>query len=250
MDANVPARVRARWRERDKRLAELGYRDYAHYLRSPHWKQIRGRYRATRWLPQECICGEPRTDLHHMTYERVGAERLEDLIALCRNCHVMVHALERRGDITLDFDGTWDKQRAIAGRRMLSEATERRRAELADALRQEQQRVLALPFAARLMRAVDHAKAKRINISSELRLLRMLAGDKRRPDRLLERRLLNIEEAAYSWEGWAERNKKPIPQGVSCRTSRPSVSPATSGNTTCARSTRASAPATTRRRNP
>lgn len=47
-----------------------------------------------------------------MTYERVGEELLTDLIPLCAKCHQIVHVLERRGEITLDFQGIVDFERA------------------------------------------------------------------------------------------------------------------------------------------
>ena len=36
-------------------------------------------------------------NVHHLTYERLGAELLEDLLGLCRECHEFVSA-ERDGD--------------------------------------------------------------------------------------------------------------------------------------------------------
>lgn len=67
---------------------------YADYLQSPHWLRLRQRYRDTR--PWECICGR-RTglQLHHITYERLGAEKLDDLRPLCRPCHSRLHELAR-----------------------------------------------------------------------------------------------------------------------------------------------------------
>ena len=47
-----------------------------------------------------------------MTYERVGDEELTDLTPLCRKCHAMVHELERRGEIALDFQGIVSMRRA------------------------------------------------------------------------------------------------------------------------------------------
>lgn len=29
--------------------------------------------------------------VHHKTYERIGRERLSDLITLCENCHRLIH---------------------------------------------------------------------------------------------------------------------------------------------------------------
>lgn len=59
------------------------------------------------------MCGETeRLQLHHMTYERVGAEELSDLMWLCKTCHAMVHVLEERGEIGLDLAGLVSEQRA------------------------------------------------------------------------------------------------------------------------------------------
>lgn len=74
------------------------------YLGSRAWRQVRERYKASD-LPQVCRCGATRWQLHHTTYERVGRERLEDLIPLCSECHATAHALERAGVIDLDLFG-------------------------------------------------------------------------------------------------------------------------------------------------
>ena len=86
------------------RLRELGYPSYQIYLKSSHWARIRSRYKSSRsWV---CLCGETdRLQLHHKTYERVGAEQLDDLQALCDRCHSLVHELERQGLIGIDLEG-------------------------------------------------------------------------------------------------------------------------------------------------
>lgn len=110
----APPHVRQRARARNIVLRRLGYKDYADYLRSPHWATIKAAYRASE-LPQTCQCGEAeRLQLHHTTYERLGQERLEDLTPLCPECHTMIHVLERRGDIGLDMDGLESAERAKA----------------------------------------------------------------------------------------------------------------------------------------
>jgi hypothetical protein len=87
-------------------------RTYADYLRSPHWRRVRQQYRESD-RPQECICGETDgLELHHLTYERLGRERLTDLRFLCGPCHDAVHVLEKRGDIGLDLAGLTSEQRA------------------------------------------------------------------------------------------------------------------------------------------
>lgn len=70
--------------------------DYEWYLNSEQWKHIRKvvseRDRSTcqnckrRWLD-----GETTFDVHHLTYERRGQERPEDLQLLCRKCHDATH---------------------------------------------------------------------------------------------------------------------------------------------------------------
>jgi hypothetical protein len=87
--------------------------DYREYLASPHWQAIRVRYRESD-LPQRCMCGESQVDLHHKTYQRLGREELTDLLPLCRRCHVMVHVLERRGEVGLDLVGFHSLERALA----------------------------------------------------------------------------------------------------------------------------------------
>jgi len=36
-------------------------------------------------------CGGEATEVHHLTYENIGNEPLEDLIAICRLCHKDQH---------------------------------------------------------------------------------------------------------------------------------------------------------------
>ena len=61
------------------------------YLKSRHWRKVRrkalakARYRCTN-------CGS-RVNLtvHHLTYERIGHEKLSDLVCLCWDCHKKIH---------------------------------------------------------------------------------------------------------------------------------------------------------------
>jgi hypothetical protein len=70
----------------------LGFASYADYLKSDHWKAFRKRYMKS-GRPRLCLaCGHGRIQLHHLTYNRIGNERLEDLIPLCGDCHRKVHA--------------------------------------------------------------------------------------------------------------------------------------------------------------
>lgn len=123
--------ARARRLARLKALRRLGYRDYGHYLRSPQWRSVKARYRAS-GLPQQCMCGSEDVQLHHKTYERVGAELLTDLTPLCANCHRMVHILERRGELGLDMAGFESADRAAAYRPAELARRERVQAEFAE----------------------------------------------------------------------------------------------------------------------
>lgn len=76
------------------RLRVLGM-DYRQYLRSDHWRDLKRRYRQAP-LPQACVaCGDPRYQLHHISYGRLGREPLTDLVPFCDNCHGAIHAYER-----------------------------------------------------------------------------------------------------------------------------------------------------------
>jgi hypothetical protein len=85
-DANHAARVKA-WGPDPKA-------EYQAYLRSAHWRDVKRRYRKS-GLPQTCVvCGDPRVDLHHKTYERRGREELTDLEPRCRKHHEEAHGLD------------------------------------------------------------------------------------------------------------------------------------------------------------
>jgi hypothetical protein len=74
---------------------------YQVYLDSPAWSAKRREYKAS-GLPQTClVCGDHRVDLHHLTYKRVGAERLTDLAPLCRVHHYGAHEHHRATGLSL-----------------------------------------------------------------------------------------------------------------------------------------------------
>ena len=64
--------------------------EYLDYLKSPQWKEKRKKVLARdKWTCQRC--GGRGSDVHHITYERFGRERLSDLETLCRECHTTEH---------------------------------------------------------------------------------------------------------------------------------------------------------------
>lgn len=112
MPAATYTAIRHRRQQRAAKLSALGFASYADYLNSAQWRTVRQRYFASD-LPQDCMCGASENlQLHHLTYERAGAEQLTDLTPLCAQCHVMIHTLERRGDIGLDLTGFVSEKRA------------------------------------------------------------------------------------------------------------------------------------------
>lgn len=71
----------------------LEHVDYDTYINSPAWSAFRQRWFSDRSLPNACLaCGiTTGLELHHVTYERLGNERLTDLIPFCRRCHKEFH---------------------------------------------------------------------------------------------------------------------------------------------------------------
>lgn len=71
---------------------------YQQYLESDHWNNLRARFwaskmhRGERWV---CGSSRGRLEVHHRSYRRIGKERLNDLIPLCRDCHEKTHEIDR-----------------------------------------------------------------------------------------------------------------------------------------------------------
>lgn len=75
----------------------MNAQEYADYLRSPHWRAMREW--ALERADHRCEhCGNPADDVHHLTYDRVGGELPDDLVALCRRCHDYAHESPSRPD--------------------------------------------------------------------------------------------------------------------------------------------------------
>ena len=64
---------------------------YRRYLQSQKWRRLRARrIFKDRGLCAECGSRE-KLEVHHLTYRRLGMERLDDLITLCQRHHRMYH---------------------------------------------------------------------------------------------------------------------------------------------------------------
>lgn len=75
-----------------ERLAELRAMPYRQYLRTPEWR----RTKAAALLRAGNACSLDVThteglEVHHRTYERLGAELTTDLAVLCHSCHQLHH---------------------------------------------------------------------------------------------------------------------------------------------------------------
>lgn len=84
----------------DKKLESLGFKSYEAYLLSEHWQNFKKRYFSRHNRICYC-CGKPSQDLHHITYENLGRERLRDVKPLCRDCHKIVHAIVKDNKVPL-----------------------------------------------------------------------------------------------------------------------------------------------------
>jgi len=61
------------------------------YLTSSQWKSLRQLALAR---DNHCckVCASTASlNIHHITYKRLGNERLSDVVCLCRNCHTKLH---------------------------------------------------------------------------------------------------------------------------------------------------------------
>ena len=66
--------------------------EYPNYLISNEWQVKRfSVLQRAKNLCEKKGCTEKVTDIHHLTYANVGLEPLEDLQALCHECHAQVH---------------------------------------------------------------------------------------------------------------------------------------------------------------
>ncbi|MER2528719.1 MAG: HNH endonuclease signature motif containing protein [Candidatus Competibacter denitrificans] len=76
------------------RAFEVRRAQYHDYLDSDDWKERR--QQALDRAQGRCVqCGVKATEVHHLTYARIGCEHPADLIALCYTCHQRVHGVRR-----------------------------------------------------------------------------------------------------------------------------------------------------------
>jgi len=70
------------------RRREMPYTDY---LQTAHWRETRKR----KLMAVGCKCERCNNyrnlEVHHLTYDRLGDERMDDLEVLCPDCHRKAH---------------------------------------------------------------------------------------------------------------------------------------------------------------
>jgi 5-methylcytosine-specific restriction endonuclease McrA len=65
--------------------------DYDKYIRSKAWKVKRETFLVA-YHHQCVICGNKKNlHVHHLHYQTVGHEKLEDVVVCCRRCHFIEH---------------------------------------------------------------------------------------------------------------------------------------------------------------
>lgn len=82
--------------------------NYKSYINSVKWKETRKDF-----LQKRCFCCKRRVksmNLHHKTYKRLGAEREQDLVSLCPNCHLECHNRIKAEETTLQKSHWYVKQ--------------------------------------------------------------------------------------------------------------------------------------------
>lgn len=77
--------------------------NYRDYLQSNHWQIFRKRFYSSKYFKSKsirggingkCICCQQenkKMDLHHLTYRRIGDEKISDIVPVCRECHSKTH---------------------------------------------------------------------------------------------------------------------------------------------------------------
>jgi hypothetical protein len=81
-----------------KRLKLAGFRRYSDYLRSAKWRKFTAMWPVMTGLPARCSvpgCGSKRIQYHHLTYQRLGRERVGDVMPLCGRHHRRLHLLQK-----------------------------------------------------------------------------------------------------------------------------------------------------------
>lgn len=78
--------------------------DYKEYLQSEQWQKRRNEALINDGFRCKICKSEENLNVHHLTYERLGEEKDEDLIVLCERCHSKWHKIEKHTSLeNVDF---------------------------------------------------------------------------------------------------------------------------------------------------
>lgn len=88
----------------------LWFQRYSEYLYSDEWSAIRNK--ALQKDNNKCLQCQSETALqvHHLTYENVGNETLEELITLCTSCHKNIHQIDYNDRLEIERICTEQRQ--------------------------------------------------------------------------------------------------------------------------------------------
>jgi hypothetical protein len=86
--------------------------EYKEYLASREWAVLREKVRERSNNKCERCREAPQEAVHHLTYERIGHELLEDLQAVCNSCHEFVSGKRDTDPAACDLTQE-QKQRAL-----------------------------------------------------------------------------------------------------------------------------------------
>ena len=79
--------------------------DYQEYRKTPHWQAVRAwALERSNWHCQIWENHGNHLEVHHNNYDHLGAERPEDVVVLCAECHELFHDRfppEPTGDIVV-----------------------------------------------------------------------------------------------------------------------------------------------------
>jgi hypothetical protein len=65
---------------------------YDEYLRTKHWKDFsKARLKDANYQCTKCHRSDITLNVHHLTYDRRGYERVSDVVVLCEACHKEAH---------------------------------------------------------------------------------------------------------------------------------------------------------------
>lgn len=91
-DGKVSLVKASRFRAKRRRAPKSRYHKY---LLSPEWKALRKKvFERDEYRCRFCESSK-NLEVHHLTYERIFHERLEDLVTACDGCHGYIHRLRR-----------------------------------------------------------------------------------------------------------------------------------------------------------